>query len=522
MSQEILVRGLGSGVFSLAFAWVIFSRSDEEGEGRGWEEEGKKYRPYISGCLLPWFFLLITLLGMILYGVAGAAKFTLSMCFGIFLHISVYYLVLIPAIPLFRRSISARACAMLWMLPNYLYITIQSYMRLPRPGIVISAPGTMVWIIFFIWLVGFLAVFLWKNVEHLIFRRRVLSEAIPVTDPEVLSVWEKVIGDIYRKKPKFRLVSSPEVKTPLSVGLFSRTIRVILPMQSYRPEELELILRHELVHIAREDAWSKFFLVFCTAMCWFNPLMWVAMRKSAEDMELSCDETVLLGADDGVRREYAGILLNNAKDQRGFTTCLSASANAMRYRLKHIAKPSRRRSGALAVGLLFFVLSMTSGYVALAYGGRSGGEILNSFGDFSQYSIRSVGLAEGDASAECEITDERAFYEYLSSLTFCELTGNYSFSESERKLDCLLDMPDGTLVITVLDDVIRIVPLGRDHVKSSFYYITDGMDWEFLHTILAAHPAHYAVYASFRGQDGGIYEGEFRFDVGNIEQETAA
>ena len=83
-------------------------------------------------------------------------------------------------------------------------------------------------------------------------------------------------------------------------------------------------------------------------------------------MELSCDETVLLGADDRVRREYAGILLNNAKDQRGFTTCLSASANAMRYRLKHIAKPSRRRSGALAVGLLFFVLSMTSGYVALA------------------------------------------------------------------------------------------------------------------------------------------------------------
>ena len=55
-------------------------------------------------------------------------------------------------------------------------------------------------------------------------------------------------------------------------------------------EELKLILKHEIVHIAREDSWSKFFLVFCTAMYWFNPLMWYAMKKSAEDMELSCDD----------------------------------------------------------------------------------------------------------------------------------------------------------------------------------------------------------------------------------------
>lgn len=30
-------------------------------------------------------------------------------------------------------------------------------------------------------------------------------------------------------------------------------------------------------------------LTFCTAICWFCPLMWIAKRRSAEDLELSCD-----------------------------------------------------------------------------------------------------------------------------------------------------------------------------------------------------------------------------------------
>ena len=68
--------------------------------------------------------------------------------------------------------------------------------------------------------------------------------------------------------------------------------------------------------------------------------MWMAMERSAQDMELSCDETVLLEADDVTRRRYAGLLLATAGDSRGFTTCLSASASALRYRLRNVSIPS--------------------------------------------------------------------------------------------------------------------------------------------------------------------------------------
>lgn len=316
-----------------------------------------------------------------------------------------------------------------------------------------------------------------------------LGDSREITDAAILAIWDEVIAEARIKKPKFKLVRSSNVKTPLSVGLFRRAIRVILPEQNYLPEELELILRHEIVHIAREDSWSKYFLVFCTAMCWFNPLMWFAMRKSAEDIELSCDETVLLQANDAARKKYAELLLSVAGDERGFTTCLSASAKAMRYRLKNIMKPTKRGSGAVVVGVAFFLLCMTSGYVALAYGGISGAERIYKGGDYREYRLRNVSMAEDEYHRKYEIINENAFHEYLSGLTLLELTGNYSFSGSDKSVHYLMDTPKGTLVVALQDNMIRITALYGKDPKTEDYYIREGVDWEYMNDIIRDYPA---------------------------------
>ena len=360
MIQEVFFRGLFSGFMSLIFAWAVFSRQDEEKTGIS-EFDIQRYRPYISGALLPMFLFGITIVGAFFYGIQGAARMTLSSYFGIFLSICLYYPVLLLILPVLRKHISARTCAMLWLLPNYLYILTQSYMELPSPLLVIPLKGNWAWIMLMVWFVGFASVLGWKMVEHLLFRHQILAGASVVTDQRILSIWKDLLTDAGFKKPKFKLFFSPAAATPLTIGLFKRSTRVVLPDRHYSDEELKLILHHELVHIGREDAWSKFFMIFCAAMCWFNPLMWIAMRKSADDMELSCDETVLLNADDGTRKKYALLLLDTAADERGFTTCLSATANALRYRLRAVTEPGKRHSGALIVGIAFFILAMTSG-----------------------------------------------------------------------------------------------------------------------------------------------------------------
>lgn len=66
---------------------------------------------------------------------------------------------------------------MLWLLPNYLYLTQQSDMKVPEPLIVIRAHSKWVWVLFGVWFTGFASVLLWKIVSHLCFRRQVLKGA---------------------------------------------------------------------------------------------------------------------------------------------------------------------------------------------------------------------------------------------------------------------------------------------------------------------------------------------------------
>ena len=224
MKEELFFRGVFSGVLALTFAWVVFSRQDENDSVVS-EFEGQKYRPYIFGALLPLFFVSITIMGACFFGISGAVRLTLSSFFGIFLSICLYYPILLLLLPILRKHISARACAMLWLLPNYLYILVQSHMQLPSPLLVIPLKGNWAGVLFGIWFLGFAAVLLGKCREHLRFREQLLADARPVTDPKTLAIWSELLADANFKKPKFQLVLSPAAATPMTIG----TKKVISP-----------------------------------------------------------------------------------------------------------------------------------------------------------------------------------------------------------------------------------------------------------------------------------------------------
>lgn len=488
MSSELLLKGFFVAIVSLMLSWVVFSRYDWEiGEENG-ESDRQRYLPAVPGNLLPFLLLTLTVLEILFEGVQAAAEMMLSMCFGIFLHISLYYALLMPLLPFLRKHISARACAMLWMLPNYLYLTYQEAMQVEVPLFVIRAPKGLVWFLFFVWFAGFFLVLARKIIAHLRFRSLILKNATEVTDLEMLALWNSEIAQAKIEHPKFKLIVSPNVTSPLSIGLFRRTIRVVLPCRTYTREELSLIFRHELVHIGREDAWAKFFLIFCTAMCWFNPLMWFAMRKSADDLELSCDETVLLNADDDTKRQYAHLILSTAGNEQGFTTCLSATAQALRYRLKSIMSPRKHHSGALIVGLVFFILCMSCGYVSLAYESNTGAEIIYQSRDTKLYTPEYIFMVDNSHNVSYKCTNVKAFHEYMASLTMDTLTGYYSFAEGEKYYSFAYQTPEGTLAVILSDKIIKLVPLYGKDPDVSYYYLPDGIDRDYLDSIIMPDP----------------------------------
>lgn len=488
MTVALLPKFIFAILASLGIILVVFSKFEPDSES---ESEHQKYVPYLPAMLLPAVLVCILALSLPEFGTRSTAQMFLSVALGVFLHISAYYLLLMLLMPLLRRFISSRACAMLWIIPNYLYIAQHSFMGTPAPKWIIRTPERLMWIIAALWLAGFLGVIVWKITEHLVFRRRILRNAEEVTDERILEIWNRELDDAYEKKPKYRVVVSPEVSSPLSVGFFKRTTRVVLPPREYSDEELSLIFRHEIVHLSREDSSSKFFLVFCTALCWFNPLMWMAMKKSAEDIELSCDETVLLKADEETRYKYAELLLKNAGSTKGFTTCLSASASSLRYRLKAVTLPGKKRTGALIVGLTFFALIMSYGYVALAYGDTTGADVLYKSGDVSGYHLRSVMIDDDEFDSEFYCTDEASFHQYLSDMEMISIGGNYSFTEEGRRYIMYFDTPDGILGVTLSENYIRFTPLYNkpEEWDMPVYYLPEGADWERFDELIIARPA---------------------------------
>lgn len=502
MSAAMALRLLFGVLCGGVLAWVVWDRSERELADRAGREEHERPRflPFVGSYYLPTLMLLYPILGAISGGAQKAVQLTLGLLLRVFLEAGIYYVLLLAMMPRLRRWVSARVCAMLWLLPDWLYVFAGRPDR-PTDGkmLVLHAPGVLVHVLLAIWAVGAVGVMVWKIGSHLAFRRRILKNAVPVTDRQTLHVWEIELERAWIRKCKWKLVRSDAVTTPLSIGLFNRTTRIVLPMREYTQEELSLILRHEIIHISRGDPASKFFLTFCTAMCWFNPLMWAAMRKSADDFELSCDESVLLDEPQPVRRQYAELLLQTAGDERGFTTCLSATAGALRYRLKAVMKPEKKRTGAILIGLTLFVLSMCSGYVALAYDAQPGAAHIFGGQDLSTVTVDSVDPWNDPRGKDGVCLNEEALKAYLASLELELYTEEiHAYNEDERTIFIEFDSPQGYLSAALCDRAVQVTRSQNGETTGRDYYLKTPLDWDYLDTLIAPVPNLQLIFLNNR------------------------
>lgn len=502
MSAAMALRLLFGVLCGGVLAWVVWDRSERELADRAGREEHERPRflPFGGYYYLPMMMLLYPILGVIVGGAQMAVQLTLCALMRVFLELGVYYVLLMAVMPWLRRWVSARVCAMLWLLPDWIYVFV-GRLDLPTDGkkLVLHAPGTLVYVLLAVWAVGAVGVMVWKIGSHLAFRRRILKNAVPVTDRQTLHVWEIELERAWIRKCKWKLVRSDAVTTPLSIGLYNRTTRIVLPMREYTQEELSLVLRHEIIHISRGDPASKFFLTFCTAMCWFNPLMWAAMRKSADDFELSCDESVLLDEPQPVRRQYAELLLQTAGDERGFTTCLSATADALRYRLKAVMKPEKKRTGAILIGLTLFVLSMCSGYVALAYDAQPGAAHIFGGQDLSTVTVDSVDPWNDPRGKDGVCLNEEALKAYLASLELELYTEEiHAYNEDERTIFIEFDSPQGYLSAALCDRAVQVTRSQNGETTGRDYYLKTPLDWDYLDTLIAPVPNLQLIFLNNR------------------------
>jgi TonB family protein len=92
--------------------------------------------------------------------------------------------------------------------------------------------------------------------------------------------------------------------------------KILLPhdfFQRYSDTQQRLILQHELTHWRRGDLHFNYLALLLLALCWFNPLCWLAYSYYRQAQELSCDALVLSHSSKAERIAYGHALLSSTQ-----------------------------------------------------------------------------------------------------------------------------------------------------------------------------------------------------------------
>ena len=139
--------------------------------------------------------------------------------------------------------------------------------------------------------------------------------------------------------------------------------KIVLP-SSYKDRDLDLIIQHEKAHIQGFDNLWRMIAFLVAAVHWFNPFSWIFLKAFLSDLELACDERVLvkIGADRS--KEYASLLLEY---KQGGTVFASAFGGArIRTRIENILSFRKlTRISFIAfialISVIFYVLLTNAG-----------------------------------------------------------------------------------------------------------------------------------------------------------------
>ncbi|WP_420126765.1 M56 family metallopeptidase [Longimicrobium sp.] len=116
--------------------------------------------------------------------------------------------------------------------------------------------------------------------------------AVELTDEE----WVRLTDGLSRRLRLgriVRLLREPGATVPMTWGIFHPVILLPGEADGWESERRRVVLAHELAHVRRWDALTQWIAHVALVVYWFNPLVWMAVRKLREEREHACDDAVL-------------------------------------------------------------------------------------------------------------------------------------------------------------------------------------------------------------------------------------
>jgi beta-lactamase regulating signal transducer with metallopeptidase domain len=232
----------------------------------------------------------------------------------------------------------------------------------------ITLPGPWGILLFLVWVLAAFAALL-RLTTGLWWLRGLRRSCIPIDPAELGRSIQKTVADFSSSRPVI-LATSENVSVPSALGFFAPMI--VIPSWALRelpPEELNVVLLHELAHLRRWDDWTNLLQKIVRAVFVFHPAVWWIESRMSLEREMACDDAVL--AETANPRGYAQCLvglLEKSFARRGWAMAqaavhraseaslrLARILDANRTNTKHVWKPALGLVSAFSLACLMVV-----------------------------------------------------------------------------------------------------------------------------------------------------------------------
>ena len=185
----------------------------------------------------------------------------------------------------------------------------------------------------FIWIAGVIALMLYGIIFYLKCRR-MTAQAVHME----ANIWE-----------------CDHLTTPFVLGIIKP--RIYIPFH-LTVEEKPYILAHETYHIRRGDPIVRLLAFVLLTFYWINPFVWIAYFLMIRDMEMSCDEAVLLQLGTQIKKAYSNSLLTFATGRKQVTfSPLAFGESGTSGRIKNILDFKKPKVWGSLLAILAVILA---------------------------------------------------------------------------------------------------------------------------------------------------------------------
>lgn len=328
------------------------------------------------------------------------------------------------------------------------------------PGFTGDAAGTLCSMFspaMLLWLTGFSLLALYLIITHLK-SRQIYCCSLPLEQPYI----QKWTQECRLRRRPVQVRCSDRIESPLTYGILWPVI--LLPKNTDWADEHKLgfILTHEMAHVRRFDALTKWLLAAALCIHWFNPFVWAMYVLAGRDLELSCDESVLRRYGPDAKAPYALALVSlEERRSRPAPLISSFSKNALKERITAIMT-ARTITPAAALSAVL-ITAITVGVFATSAPAMPGAAA----GQNSEEAVKTPSSSEKENTILTDAQEEAGYT--LPSYDFAALS--YTREEYDRLLAALQTDHWETMSIAAFNRHVYAALYGTQAQENDLYFL---------------------------------------------------